>query len=61
VRQKIEGILKEIQQLENNMMFIKTDSKNNPFKREVENNVAKNLEILAFWKKKQQYLDSLDY
>jgi len=61
VRQKIEGILKEIQQLENNMMFIKSDNANNPFKKEVEKNVAKNLEILAFWKKKQQYLDSLDY
>ncbi len=61
VRQKIEGILKEIEQLENNMMFIKSDDKNNPFKREVEKNVAKNLEILAFWKKKQQYLDSLNY
>ena len=61
VRQKIEGILKEVQQLENNMMFIKSATKNNPFKREVENNVARNLEILAFWKKKQQYLDSLNY
>ncbi len=61
VRQKIEGILNEIQQLENNMMFIKSDDENNPFKKEVEKNVAKNLEILAFWKKKQQYLDSLDY
>ncbi len=61
VRQKVEGILKEIQQLENNMMFIKSATDNNPFKREVENNVARNLEILAFWKKKQQYLDSLNY
>ena len=61
VRQKIEGILKEIEQLENNMLFIKSDDKNNPFKKEVEKNVAKNLEILAFWKKKQQYLDSLNY
>ncbi len=61
VRQKIEGILKEIEQLENNMMFIKSADKNNPFKKEAEKNVAKNLEILAFWKKKQQYLDSLNY
>jgi len=61
VRQKVETILKEIEQLENNMMFIKSDDKNNPFKREVEKNVAKNLEILEFWKKKQQYLDSLNY
>ncbi len=61
VRQKIESILKEIEQLENNMMFIKSDDKNNPFKKEAEKNVAKNLEILAFWKKKQQYLDSLNY
>ena len=61
VRQKVEAILKEIQQLENNMMFIKSANENNPFKREVENNVARNLEILEFWKKKQQYLDSLNY
>jgi len=61
VRQKIDTIIKEIEQLENNMMFIKSADKNNPFKKEVEKNVAKNLEILAFWKKKQQYLDSLNY
>jgi len=61
VRQKIEGIEKEIEQLENNMMFIKSDDDNNPFKREAERKVEKNMEILAFWKKKQQYLDSLDY
>ncbi len=61
VRQKIEGILKEIEQLENNMMFIKSSDQNNPFKKEAEKNVAKNLEILAFWKKKQQYLDNLKY
>jgi len=61
VRQKIEGILKEIQQLENNMMFIKSDDENNPFKREVEKNLKKNMEILEFWKKKLEYLNSLDY
>jgi len=61
VRQKIEGILKEIQQLENNMMFIKSDDENNPFKREVEKNLKKNQEILEFWKKKLDYLNSLDY
>jgi hypothetical protein len=61
VRQKIESIEKEIEQLENNMLFIKSDDDNNPFKREAERKVAKNKEILAFWKKKQQYLDSLDY
>lgn len=61
VRQKIDDIFKEIQQLENNLMFVKSADKDNPFKREVQNNIAKNLEILAFWKKKQQYLDSLKY
>jgi len=61
VRQKIDAILKEIEQLENNMMFIKSDDKNNPFKKEVEKNVAKNLDILAFWNKKKEYLDSLNY
>ena len=61
VRQKIEGIEKEIQQLENNMMFIKSDDKNNPFKREVDKNIANNREILEFWKKKQKYLNSLKY
>jgi len=61
VRQKIDAIFKEIQQLENNLMFVKSADKNNPFKREVQNNIAKNLEILAFWKKKQQYLDNLKY
>ncbi len=61
VRQKIEGIEKEIEQLENNMLFIKSNDDNNPFKREAERKVAKNKEILAFWKKKQKYLDSFDY
>ncbi|HFS67330.1 MAG TPA: DUF349 domain-containing protein, partial [Flavobacteriia bacterium] len=61
VRQKVDSILKEIEQSENNMMFIKSNDKNNPFKKEAEKNVAKNLEILAFWKRKQQYLDSLNY
>ncbi len=61
VRQKIEGILKEIEQLENNILFIKSADENNPFKKEVEKNIAKNKEILEFWKKKLQYLNSLDY
>jgi len=61
VRQKIEGIEKEIQQLENNSMFIKSDDKNNMFKREVEKNIKKNKEILDFWKKKMDYLNSLEY
>jgi len=61
VRQKIEAILKEIEQLENNMMFIKSDDDNNPFQKEVEKNLTKNREILDFWKKKLQYLESLDY
>jgi len=61
VRQKIEAILKEIEQLENNMMFIKSDDDNNPFQKEVEKNLTKNKEILDFWKKKLQYLESLNY
>ncbi len=61
VRQKIENIQKEIQQLENNAMFIITGDKNNPFKREVEKNIKKNKEILDFWIKKLNYLNSLDY
>ncbi len=61
VKQKIESILKEIEQLENNMMFIKSDDDNNPFKKEVEKNLTKNKEILEFWKKKLQYLESLEY
>ncbi len=61
VRQKIESILKEIEQLENNMMFVKSDDDNNPFKKEAEKNLTKNKEILDFWKKKLQYLESLDY
>ncbi len=61
VRQKIENILKEVEQLENNMMFIKSDDDNNPIKKEVEKNIAKNKEILEFWKKKLQYLNALEY
>ncbi len=61
VRQKIETILKEIEQLENNMLFIKSDDDNNPFKKEVDKNINKNKEILQFWKKKLQYLNSLEY
>ncbi len=61
VKQKIESIENEISQLENNMMFIKSDDDNNPFKKEVERNVAKNKEILDFWKKKLDYLNTLEY
>ena len=61
VRQKIENIEKEIQQLENNAMFIVSGDKNNPFKREVEKNIKKNKEILDFWIKKLKYLNSLEY
>ncbi len=61
VRQKIEGIEKEIQQLENNSMFIKSSDSNNLFKKEVEKNIRKNKEILDFWKKKMDYLNRLEY
>ena len=61
VRQKIEAIEKEIQQLENNMMFIKSADKDNTFRREVDKSIANNTEILDFWKKKQKYLNSLKY
>ncbi len=61
VRQKIENISKEIEQLENNMLFIKSNNENNPIKKEVERKIEKNKEILEFWKKKLQYLNSLEY
>ncbi len=61
VRQKIDAIQKEIQQLENNMMFIKSDDDNNPFTKEGDKQLKKNTEILEFWKKKYAYLNSLNY
>ena len=61
VRQKIESIEAEIRQLENNMMFIKSRDENNPFKKEADKNVKRNKEILEFWKRKLNYLQSLNY
>ncbi len=61
VRQKIDNIQKEIQQLENNIMFIKSNDTNNPFRKEVDRNIHKNKEILDFWIKKLKYLNSLKY
>ncbi len=61
VRQKIENIEKEIQQLENNSMFIISNDANNMFKKEIDKNKKNNKEILDFWKKKLNYLNSLKY
>ncbi len=61
VRQKIENIEKEIQQLENNSLFIVSNDANNMFKKEIDKKRKNNKGVLDFWKKKLNYLNSLNY
>ena len=61
VRKKIDEIMKEIQQLENNLGFFSNAKDDNPLVLNVKNSVNEFKEDLSIWKEKLSYLKNLDY
>ena len=61
VRKKIDEIMKEIQQLENNLGFFSNAKDDNPLVLNVKNSVNEFKEDLSIWKEKLRYLKNLDY
>ena len=61
VRKKIDEVVKEIQQLENNLGFFSNAKDDNPLVINVKNKVNEFKEDLAVWKDKLSYLKNLDY
>jgi len=61
VRKKIDEIVKEIQQLENNLGFFSNAKDDNPLVLNVKNKVNEFKDDLAIWKQKLNYLKQLDY
>ena len=61
IRKKIDEIVREIQQLENNLSFFSISNKNNPLVLNVKNQVNEFKEELALWKEKLNYIKKLDY
>ncbi|TXD54466.1 MULTISPECIES: DUF349 domain-containing protein [unclassified Polaribacter] len=61
VRKKIDEIMKEMQQLENNLGFFSNAKADNPLVVNVRNKVNDFKEDLLTWKEKLQYLKKLDY
>ena len=56
-----EALVKEIQQLENNISYISNVSDDNPLVMNVRNNIAGFKAKLDVWKAKLEYLKKLDY
>lgn len=61
IRKKIDEITKEIKLLENNLGFFKHASADNPLVKGVYKNIEKHQENLMVWKKKLNYLRSIEY
>lgn len=61
VRKKIDEIVKEIQQLENNLGFFSNAKDDNPLVLNVKNKVLSFKEDLSIWKDKLSYIKKLDY
>jgi len=61
VRKKIDEIVREIQQLENNLGFFSNAKDDNPLVLNVKNKVQEFKDDLAIWKEKLSYLKNLDY
>jgi hypothetical protein len=61
VRRKIDEIVREIQQLENNIGFISNASEDNPMIINVRNQINAFKEKLEIWKTKLQFLRKLEY
>mgnify|MGYP005985910195 CR=1 FL=1 len=61
VRKKIDEIVREMQQLENNLGFFSNAKDDNPLVINVKNRIGEFKEDLAIWKEKLNYIKSLDY
>ena len=61
VRKKIDEVVKEMQQLENNLGFFSNAKDDNPLVLNVKNSIDKFKEDLGVWKEKLKYLKKLDY
>ena len=61
VRKKIDEIVKEVQQLENNLGFFSNAKPDNPLVLNVINRVNVFKEDLGLWKQKLSYIKKLDY
>jgi len=61
VRKKIDEVVKEIQQLENNLGFFSNAKDDNPLVLNVKNRVNEFKKDLALWKEKLSYIKKLDY
>ncbi|WP_298881055.1 DUF349 domain-containing protein [uncultured Polaribacter sp.] len=61
VRKKIDEVIREIQQLENNLGFFSNAKDDNPLVLNVKKRVAEFKEDLAVWKEKLSYIKKIDY
>ena len=61
IRKKIDEIIKEIKQLENNISFISNASKDNPLVKNVYENIEAQKKDLEIWQRKLDYISNLDY
>ena len=61
VRKKIDEVIREIQQLENNLGFFSNAKDDNPLVLNVKKRVAEFKDDLAIWKQKLSYIKKLDY
>ncbi|WP_235869067.1 DUF349 domain-containing protein [Polaribacter aquimarinus] len=61
VRKKIDEVVKEIQQLENNLSFFSNAKDDNPLVLNVKSKVEEFKNDLSIWKEKLSYLRKLDY
>ncbi|MDC8003450.1 DUF349 domain-containing protein [Aureisphaera galaxeae] len=59
ISKKINEVQQEIRQLENNLGFFQNAKEDNPFVKDVHNNINKHKEQLALWKTKLQKIRSL--
>ena len=61
VRKKIDEVVKEIQQLENNLGFFSNAKDDNPLVINVKKRVNEFKNDLVIWKQKLSYIKKLDY
>ncbi len=61
IRKKMDEVVKEMQQLENNLGFFANAKDDNPLVLNVKNSVNEFKEDLKIWKEKLSYLRKLDY
>lgn len=59
VQRKIDELQSDIFQLENNVQFISSSKSDNPFLKEINNNIERHKEELNLWKEKLQSLRNL--